>query len=212
MKTNGRFDTTEIGASCRSPSLTKESSHAQTPRHRALPVNGVILPITWAQSMFNDMPRTKLQRSRVSPFVPGTGGTPPLLAGRDVEQAQLDRLCKPLTQGRGAPRPAVLVGPRGNGKTVLLHWLETEAEEAGIETTWLTPDEIPTLEALAARVRKSKGSRPRVRQVSVGGYTSCLTTQPHQPTNGRRHVRATFRYVSNAQGANRSSSGRDRTV
>ena len=109
----------------------------------------------------------KARRSPLSPFVPGTDGTPPLLAGRDIEQAQLKRLYQPLTQGRGAPRPAVLIGPRGNGKTVLLRWLEEQAETAGIETTWLTPDQIPTLGALAARVRRSKTS-PRVRKVSVG--------------------------------------------
>ena len=49
----------------------------------------------------------------VSPFVPGRGGLPPYLAGRDNEQHALKGLLAYLEHGRGAPRDVIVVGPRG---------------------------------------------------------------------------------------------------
>ena len=63
----------------------------------------------------------------VGPFVPGRGGLPPYLAGRNNEQHALKRLLAYLEHGRGAPRD-VIVGPRGNGKTALLCWFQREIE------------------------------------------------------------------------------------
>ena len=136
------------------------------------------------------MPREAPKRSPVSPFVPGTGGKPPLLAGREHEKARLKDLYRPLVHGRGAPHPAVLIGPRGNGKTVLLNWLEGKAKEAGIETTWLTPDQIPTLEALAKRMSGNGGQRwwRRLREFEmganmpgVGGGSASVKLDDRQP-------------------------------
>ena len=58
-----------------------------------------------------------------NPFVPGRGQMPPYLAGREREQKALISLLAYLKAGRGAPRDAVLSGPRGNGKTALLRWM-----------------------------------------------------------------------------------------
>ncbi|MYK90465.1 MAG: ATP-binding protein, partial [Acidobacteria bacterium] len=89
------------------------------------------------------------QRS-VNPFVPGRGVLPPCLAGRDAEQRELMRLLAYLQAGRGAPRDAVVSGPRGNGKTVLLRWLQGEIEADGeIDVVWRTPSDLPALDALA---------------------------------------------------------------
>ena len=89
------------------------------------------------------------QRS-VNPFVPGRGVLPPCLAGRDAEQRELMRLLAYLPAGRGAPRDAVVSGPRGNGKTVLLRWLQGEIEADGeIDVVWRTPSDLPALDALA---------------------------------------------------------------
>ena len=82
-------------------------------------------------------------------FQPGSGQLPPYLAGREVEQRGFAELLQQLQTGRGAPADVVLTGPRGNGKTVLLHWLEQAAEQRGIDGVWLTPDEIPDLGRLA---------------------------------------------------------------
>ena len=80
----------------------------------------------------------------VSPFVPGYGGLPPYLAGRHREQNELRRLLAYLESGRGAPRSAVLTGPRGNGKTALLRWFQRDIEsgENDIDVIWLTREPI----------------------------------------------------------------------
>ena len=56
-----------------------------------------------------------------------------------------------LRVGQGAPRDAVLSGPRGNGKTALLRWFRTQIEVSGddIDVVWLTPSEIPDLDRFA---------------------------------------------------------------
>ena len=97
----------------------------------------------------------------VNPFVPGYGVLPPFLAGRDAEQQELMRLLAYIHAGRGAPRSAVLSGPRGNGKTVLLRWLEREIE-AGEKTdvVWRTPSDLPNLDALATALVPPARFRP----------------------------------------------------
>ncbi len=85
-----------------------------------------------------------------NPFVPGSGALPPCLAGRAAEQRELMRLHAYLRAGRGAPRNAVVSGPRGNGKTVLLRWFQREIEAGGgIDVVWRTPSDLPALDALA---------------------------------------------------------------
>ena len=98
-----------------------------------------------------------VRKEPASPFVPGTGGMPPVLAGRERQKRDLQGLCSRVaSQGSGAHRPAVLIGPRGNGKTVLIQWLQTYAERLGVDTDWVTPRDIPTLDALAERVKRSR--------------------------------------------------------
>ena len=108
-----------------------------------------------------------------SPFVPGYGALPPYLAGRHDEQKELRSLLAYLQNGRGAPRSAVLSGPRGNGKTVLLRWFQRdiEAGEHDIEAIWLTPSEIPSLDVLATELvspGRFASLRPDTLSFSVG--------------------------------------------
>ena len=85
-----------------------------------------------------------------NPFVPGRGQMPPYLAGREREQKALVGLLAYLKAGRGAPRDAVLSGPRGNGKTALLRWMFQEVKADGdIDGEWLTPSEVSGLDELA---------------------------------------------------------------
>ena len=107
-------------------------------------------------------------RQAVNPFVPGRGHIPPYLAGREAEQGKLLDLFAYLRIGRGAPRDAVLSGPRGNGKTALLRWLRREIEASGtdVDVVWLTP----------ARSRISTGWRPvwcRLHGLRRYGRTPC---------------------------------------
>lgn len=76
-------------------------------------------------------------------FTPGTGKEPPYLAGREAEQAAL---CAPLSllrRGEGANGDIIVIGPRGNGKTVLLDWFRKQCnQDETLATAWLTPARI----------------------------------------------------------------------
>ena len=87
----------------------------------------------------------------VNPFVPGRGHLPPCLAGRSAEQNELNALLAYLKAGKGAPRDLILTGPRDNGKTVLLRWLQREIEvaEQNLDAVWLTPADMRNLDELA---------------------------------------------------------------
>ncbi len=109
----------------------------------------------------------------VNPFVPGRGQLPPFLAGREEEQRALGELLAYLQAGRGAPRDAILSGPRGNGKTVLLRWFQQEVEASArkIDTVWLTPSELGSLDALATLLvppRQFRALRPDTVSFSIG--------------------------------------------
>ena len=74
------------------------------------------------------------------PFRPGDGGLPPYLAGREEEQALFRRRLDDLERGIAPPAEIALYGPRGNGKTALLFWLENLVEERdALEVVGLSP-------------------------------------------------------------------------
>ena len=86
----------------------------------------------------------------LGPFRPGFGGQPPYLAGRESEQELLRSYLNTLAGGLAPGSAVVLNGPRGNGKTVLLGWLEREAERhPSIETVTLQPSAMPDPSRLA---------------------------------------------------------------
>ena len=91
-------------------------------------------------------------------FKPGDGGTPPYLAGRTPEQQVLRDALKSLREGEGASRNVILSGPRGNGKTVLMRWLENECRHDNVlDAVWLTPASIGNnLDELATRCAPPK--------------------------------------------------------
>ena len=105
-------------------------------------------------------------------FLPGSGKMPPHLAGREAEQALFRKYLGWLQQREDIPREIVLVGPRGNGKTVLLRWFEREAlATSEVDAAWLTPDEIPDLDKLANALvppRRFKTLRPDTLDLSIG--------------------------------------------
>ena len=93
------------------------------------------------------------KRSRQGPFRPGPGGLPPYLAGRESEQALFLLLLGDLQDGLAPSREIVLHGPRGNGKTALLTWLQREAAAyPGVDVLRLTPAAVPTEAKLVERV------------------------------------------------------------
>lgn len=78
-------------------------------------------------------------------FKPGQGVMPPRLAGRDQDRKILTALLDCLTQDKApAPRDAVLYGPRGNGKTVLLSAFAKECRQESLDVLRLRPTQIKT--------------------------------------------------------------------
>lgn len=86
-------------------------------------------------------------------FRPGSGAMPPKLAGRDAVLDELSILLNDISKFNRAPAgDAVLYGPRGNGKTVLLSAFRKQCAGAGADVISLTPDAIKTETDMAARL------------------------------------------------------------
>ena len=81
-------------------------------------------------------------------FAPGDGALPPALVGREQEQTLFNRCVRQLTSGEAPPHNVVLIGPRGNGKTVLLNWFEDACRKARVEVARLAPSRIANEQAL----------------------------------------------------------------
>ncbi len=84
-------------------------------------------------------------------FVAGNGAAPPALTGRAAEQAVLSRCLADLRGNAAPPHDVVLVGPRGNGKTVLLRWFQHACAQSqpAVDAVWLTPTALPSQTALS---------------------------------------------------------------
>ena len=102
-----------------------------------------------------------------NPFRPGPGQAPPVLAGREnVQRTLLKAVRESREQGVGGS-PIVLVGPRGNGKTVLMGWLMDRIGDR-MDAVWLSSDDTASREDLA-RSLSSRGVVERVRTLSGRG-------------------------------------------
>ena len=64
-----------------------------------------------------------------NPFRPGFGRNPACRGRRPEAEAVLSGLLRMLRGGKPDAQAAFLYGPRGNGKTVLLQWLEAQAAQ-----------------------------------------------------------------------------------
>ena len=109
----------------------------------------------------------------LGPFQPGPGGMPPHLGGREREQELFRTLLARMENRTPLPAEVILYGPRGNGKTVLLRWLEDEAaSRRGIETVVLLPSSLPDTKRLAERLLpKSWWDRLTPEQVALAGLS-----------------------------------------
>ena len=85
-------------------------------------------------------------------FQAGDGAPPPTLAGREQPLRGLTGLLMRMEEGKAPPREAVLYGPRGNGKTVLLRQFEADCRAAGIGVIALNSSQVPTAVKLAKRL------------------------------------------------------------
>ena len=105
-------------------------------------------------------------------FKPGTGAVPPYLAGRKQEQEYFQDCVEALRNREPANQNMIVYGPRGNGKTALLRYLQKETfqkEGAKLDILWATPDEIETLTELSLRLTED---HPKLRDwIKSGGVS-----------------------------------------
>ena len=130
-------------------------------------------------------------------FTPGTGAIPPALTGREPEQAVLSACLADLIGGSSPPHDVVLVGPRGNGKTVLLNWFKRACRNrrAPVDVVLLTPRDIPSQEDLIDALSPRAGvSKLLPRKVGVAAMGSAEWPAPGRgPRNLSRVLAARCR-------------------
>ena len=95
-----------------------------------------------------------------NPFTPGFGELPPFLAGRDREKDTLGSMLRVLERGKCASRAALLHGPKGNGKTVLIGWLQSEAG-GGVNVRIIAPESPADRDAVATDLLGSNRDESR---------------------------------------------------
>ena len=87
-------------------------------------------------------------------FAPGAGMTPPVLAGREREKAVIIEALEDLGDGFNPTANIALIGPRGNGKTALLRWVEAHVDHFGgkIKCVSLNPSCFKSYSSLVGRL------------------------------------------------------------
>ena len=109
-----------------------------------------------------------------SPFQPGTGTSPPVLAGREAEQAALNALLERLAKGELKQSIHLMQATRGMGKTVLLRDLEKNAP-ADVSVIFAPAPKLSTLESAAQCIEPRHSGWGRIvgwfSSLSVGGLT-----------------------------------------
>ncbi len=114
-------------------------------------------------------------------FMPGDGAPPPVLTGREREQEVLSRCLADLTSGQPPPHNVVLVGPRGNGKTVLLNWFEGACRGVRVDAARLAPSRVRTGQDLCDTLLPAAGPRwllPAKWRVAFGAGAEWVTSPP----------------------------------
>lgn len=104
------------------------------------------------------------------PFVPGFGKVPPHLAGREGHQRAGLACLDSMHKGKPLHESLVMWGPRGNGKTAMLAWIESAARARGIQVVAHSAAEIETPEKLIARVSESAKWTDRIGGFSWKGF------------------------------------------
>ena len=119
-----------------------------------------------------------------NPFTPGSGISPPYLAGRESEQSSLVTSLREAKDS-GSGEIIVMYGPRGTGKTVLLNWFKTECSKVDVLAIPATPS--TELESIADLPRLLLPASRLPDEVSLGvkGVLSMAWKSPDTGTVGK---------------------------
>ena len=109
-------------------------------------------------------------------FTPGAGGMPRHIAGRGREMQVLGRILRTLMRGAVPPHDAVLHGPRGLGKTVVLSWLAKSARGAGVRVIDTVANYISTLGGLYAETLARPVAEERTQETQDSGRVGARAT------------------------------------
>ena len=114
-----------------------------------------------------------MPKSARGPFRPGPGRLPPFLAGRAGEQQLFRDLFADLQNGLAPPSEVLVFGPRGNGKTALLVWLQQEvAPGFELDLLRLDPTNFADARELVERVLSdSFWRRVKPDEISLSGIS-----------------------------------------
>ena len=114
-------------------------------------------------------------------FTPGAGVAPPALTGREREQEILMQCLADLLGGEAPPHDVALMGPRGNGKTVLLNWFTSACRDtARIDVARLSPSRIRSQDAVADALLPASAIRKILpRKLGVAGVGQAEWAAPH---------------------------------
>ena len=111
---------------------------------------------------------SKFQPKGDNPFTPGIGETPPCVAGREAEMAELSRYLRRLNElGKG--KIVLMFAPRGNGKTVLLNHLEEQCKATGMTVVRAVPERDGCLALAKMQALLPPDTTPDSSQLSIGG-------------------------------------------
>ncbi len=102
-----------------------------------------------------------------NPFRPGTGVAPPLLVGREDLKRRALSLLTDIAAGRCNPTALQLEGPRGCGKTVMLDWMEKEAQKKELSIIALPKQAFGSDDTLAGVLRWLRESLSRMGRVNL---------------------------------------------
>jgi len=142
-----------------------------------------------AKEMIDPGKMWKNSDNLINLFHPGTGTIPPHLTGRNTEQAYF-RNCVDLLLKKEVPDQDMIVyGPRGNGKTAMLRYLQRETlkESASqLRIQWSTPSEFRDLGELIGLLaanddglanRAGKFFRPLINNLSASTNFGVASTK-----------------------------------
>lgn len=119
----------------------------------------------------------------MNPYTPGVAGIPPVLAGRERELDIVDRVIAHLSARRPADDNIVLFGPRGNGKTALLHYkCKVWQEATWVDLVFVLAPVMKTRDQLHWRLLREIAPKNAIRSFFKDRERACIAWMREKPT------------------------------